>query len=210
MEKLNLVRQAQLKKSDVLVLNIDNPLDNQVRCRKKEKIRLKVSLEKSLRHGKRVIIYCPPIGLAQEILETVGNLGVPYGVSRTIHLINKIYKAPQTLDPQYSTIKSTNSNNYQVMLVPLNTLKKSSNHNTTSLESFYLYNKHISATFAENEKSFYFPRLSNMQQLHQVIESVAPKELYLTGAYAKTVLDKVKYDVPVKKCVFPYNQESLF
>jgi hypothetical protein len=208
------VRAMQLMKAKFLVLGAHTPvLSTPLPNRKREKDRFLEDILASIHQQRWPIIFCPSIGLAQEITHALTNLLLPVAVHNTIYKSNKIYEASGVKLGPYSLYVAKRSKQ-KICIFPRLPANKSTLPQSADHPYFLVSDSPSSHDAASRQPSFAGEYLLSLcspaQELGQVIQQVGPKELYFFGHYAKQYADYfAALPIPIKT-LFPNDQPPLF
>ncbi len=214
-DKNKTVRNLQLKKAKILVLGASRPLENiqNQHKRKKEISEFVTTVQQSIAQNQYPIIFCRPMGTAQEIIFALQELNLPIKVSPIIYRINKIYEKYGALVGNYQLHHVSQKNVLRLFSLP------EKKRNTRFILNFdgpiYYVEDSVDETqppdfFKSVEKRFYISSTSSSRELRTVISLVAPKELYFVGPYAKSYAEEFARVCPLVKPIYENGQPTIF
>ncbi len=208
------VRQMQLKKAHALILGAHIPEPKtSFPSRRKEKERLVQSVSDSIAQGQYPIILCQAIGTSQEVCKLLSDAGLPVAVHSSIHKINRVYDTygsqlgahsvyyPRRTKKRVILFPFPQSTHGRIPTLPEGPLFVIRNH-PPSDESF--------DAFDDATDTFVIGTTSEASELKESVLAVKPRELYFTGAYAKSYVEEFKSLAPSVKALFPNDQPTLF
>lgn len=214
-EKINLVRQMQLKKASTLILGAYHPDPGQAMpARKKEKERFLEVVQKYLENKVYPIIICRPIATAQEITKLLCDAGVPVSVQSTIYNINRVYEAYGSKLGDYS-LYSPRHAKPRVLIHPTKTEARGKIRNGLP-DGPILFIEDTAAVTSdtgltrEPTQRFHISSLCDGPELKEVITAVNPKDLFIFGPYAKRYVEVFKDLATNVKPLFANDQPTLF
>lgn len=211
--KIPTVRAMQLTKAKILILGAHTPLSLAPQgARKREKEKLFDDILAAVKSKQWPIILCPSLGLAQELTHGLSSMQLPVAVHSTIYKCNKVYEASGVKLGSYSLYAAKRSKQ-KVTILPSDLITKSKLPQVVDRPYFLV--KHAASSLEEQQVSGiaheYVLNLScTAPELNQVIQQVAPKELFFFGHYAKQYAEYfASTSLPIKT-LFPNDQPPLF
>ena len=214
-QKIDAVRQMQLKKASTLIMSTPHPdplavLPN----RKKEKERLLEAVSKSLADGRYPLIFCPPISVAQEITKLLTENGIPVSVHNQIFHVNRVYDSFGANLGKYS-LSSTRRTKNKVMLFsfPQGPDRASIKLRLPEGPIFYIEKtvttSNAPEVFRDVTERFFLSAYACGPELKEIITTVNPKEVFFFGPYAKKYADELKNIAPSVKPLYSNDQPTL-
>ncbi|MBP6217737.1 MAG: hypothetical protein KA436_04040 [Oligoflexales bacterium] len=216
MQKIPSLRSAQLKRSDILVLNAYYPVSSHMmmntKNRNQEKKRLLVRIKQSLKQGLAPIVCCKSFEIAQELSCEISREGLDFVVKKDLFKMSQIYKkygidlAPKL----YSKDKVTDN---QIILLCENKVKLSQYRRRHDQSVFIIEDGGDPLPFRKamdpHIEKFYIPRFSEFSAIRDLVESVQPEDLYFFGDYSSEYVRQLQGLVPRVR-ILPGPQPSLF
>ena len=198
----------QVRQTDTLIITASSPLHGHGSNRKKEKELLIQSVDKLLQKDRNIFLFAPILGAAQEVCEELLNNKFSISVHKTIHQMNQLYNISGLNSNYYKVNKNNQAHKNFINIFPLDYKNKINLRENR----FFIYINDSISSYPDLEETtvFNFPIYMAPQNLAELVSQVAPKELYVQGAYAKDFINKLKISVPYKKAIFPFHQEALF
>ena len=215
-QRIPTVRQMQLKKAELLILAPSHPdpkltLPN----RKKEKDRLLETVLSMTKHGVYPLIFCEPIGTAQELTKLLSEHGIPVCVHDFIAKVNKVYEDLGSKLGAY-TRYSKRYSKQKVALFPL-PKKNSGTHssrNRSDAPTIYVLTASTvneSPLSSDRESDRFILRTSfDGPETKEIITAVNPKEVCILGPFAKAYVAEFGGLGPQIKPLFINDQPTLF
>ncbi len=214
--RIDTVRQYQVKKASTLVLGAFHPNPDQaLPQRKREKERLLEAVERSIAAGQWPVIACEPLGTGQEITKMLTERGWNVSAHPAIYRYNVAYSScGVTLGKFYRYYGGRPRQKILLLPLPSRRRRLTTTPKIHGLPTFYVEdsNKISSELVAFHEVSdrFVMSTTSDGPELKAFVEAVGAKEVYLFGPYVKKYIEAWK-SLPVKiKPLFPHNQPALF
>ena len=206
------LRRMQLKQADTLILGAYDPDPmNSSHVRKQEKQRLRSQLEEELSQGLSPVIVCPSNPTAQELTKYFTEKNIKVSVHQQIFRNNRIYEKYGVNLGSYSLLSKKPARNTQgvVEMYPFGKSTQCGGMLAPGGPAFFVHSTSGPTSFRPGAKDFYLPATLGGSELTKVIEEVAPKSLYFIGPYADLFLKKIGEGIPIRKALFPNNQQSL-
>jgi Cft2 family RNA processing exonuclease len=212
--KIPTVRAMQLTKAKFLVLGAHQPLPaTPAPSRRREKEKLLDDIHAAISAKRWPVLLCPSLGLAQELTHALATQQLPVAVHSTIYKSNKVYEASGVKLGTYS-LYSARRSKHKIILLPSDFSEK------TKLpplgERPYWLIRQCPALEGSSpvpagiSGEYLLALSSSAPELAQVIQHVAPKEVYFYGHYAKQYAEYfANLGLPIKT-LFPNDQPPLF
>lgn len=209
------VRQMQLKRAHTMILGLpptepDSVLPN----RRREKERLLETISRLVRDDAHPIIFCEPIGTAQEIMHMLNEVGIPVCVHDAIYKASKIYESFGAKLGDYGRVSKRRIKERVTMLPRLTRRGAGLPVNLPDQPLILVEN---SATNALSPPASRVPvevfNLSMGCDSHDIKDLVtlaAPKELYVFGPYTKAYVELLTGTCPVVAPLYANDQPTLF
>lgn len=210
------VRQMQLKKASTLILGAHHPdpltpLPN----RKKERERLLDAVFTYMARGRCPVITCEPIAAAQELTKMFTDEGLAVGVHDTIYRVNKVYESFGSKLGPYSRIPKR-PNHQKIVLLPHPARRVVMGSEFLGAPSVLLSVVSHLDNASHGETDSYLDRFvlsasCDGPEIKEVVSLVAPRELYIFGAYAKRYVEVLSdHSTMAIKPLFVNDQPTLF
>ena len=209
------VRQMQLKKATTLILGPMHPDPNAPpTSRKREKERLLEKVSKLYSWGEPPVVFCDPIGMAQELTQFFSEAGLPVAVHDTMFRINNVYETSGSKLGDYT--RYSKYTRQKVILMPL--ARGSTPTRQTALPDCPLIMIESGTEDVRTQtisskaplERFYLSTHCDASELREIIATVSPKELYVFGPYAKRYVSEWSALCPTIKPLFSNDQPTLF
>ena len=209
------VRQMQLKKANALVLGVSHPdPDVAMPNRKKEIENFLEQVTSFVAQGQNPVILCEPVATAQEITKMLTERKIPVAVHDSIFRVNRVYDEFGSKLGSYTRYSRRHTRG-KVTLFPLPDGK------TIMLRSALPEGPVISvedsvqgvkppASLQNVAGRFHISATIDGPEAREVVTTVAPKELYIFGPYAKRYVESFKGLVPRIMPLFVNDQPTLF
>lgn len=212
--KTGTTRTMQLKKADTLILGAHTPFPaHHHPSRKKEKERLLQAISSHTARGEFPLILCEPFTIAQELCKSLSEAGIQLAVHKSIYRINKIYEFYGSDLGSYSLLHRR-LREKRVIILPLQTTKTGTQRPLPEGPIFCIEDSPIENSqpdlMREVAERFIISSSCDGRDLRSIIQTVDPREVYFTGAYARqyeTELASSKYPV---RALFPSHLPVLF
>lgn len=209
------VRQMQLKKASTLILGPTHPDPNATPLsRKKEKEKLLEKVVKLSRWGEPPIVLCDPIAVAQELTLLFTEAGLPVAVHESIFKINQVYEAHGSKLGDYT--RYSKYTRQKVILMPSSygssAIRQSSvpDGPLMIVDSSFEENRNQTVGNKAPVERFYLSISSEGTELRDLVSTIAPKELYIFGPYAKRYVSEWNAICPSVQPLFTNDQPTLF
>jgi hypothetical protein len=212
------VRKMQVKKANVLILGAFHPDPNQsLPNRRKEKERLATAVKQHLAEGRTPVILCDPIATAQEITKLLNESSVPVAVHPTIYRINRVYESCGSMLGHYAVVGKRHSGT-RVLILPksrrstnVSPIKDHAGPFLTIEDALPQFRRDTADAFQTKVMdTFYLSSHCDGPELKSIIQTVAPKELYFFGPYAKRYVDEMDDAAPKVRPLYVNDQPTLF
>ncbi len=212
--KIPTVRAMQLIKAKFLILGAHLPLPQApLPNRKREKEKLLEEVSSLVQQKRWPIIFCPSLGLAQELTHALSSMLLPVAVHSAIYKSNKIYEASGVKLGAYSLYVPKRSKQ-KVTILPSELALKSKLSQISDRPYFLVNQTPLSEEREGIGREFsgeYLLTLScSAPELTAIIQQVNPKELYFFGHFAKQYADYFSHLALPIKTLFPNDQPPLF
>lgn len=211
------LRSMQLKPANTLIINALHSLNicNKVK-RKNEVERLFQRVENDIKNDQWPVIYCPPVGTAQELNYLFSEKNIPVSVHPSLYKVHKTYEFFGSYVGNYKLFRSSKANEKpldSVLLLP-HTKTLRAFHKIQSQGPTYLVQKDF-VGYGERsrdiDEKFYLNLHADLEEMKQsIIPEVRPKRLILYGPYSKSYAEELKSYAPAVSAVFQNNQPALF
>jgi Cft2 family RNA processing exonuclease len=208
------LRSMQLKSAGTLLINALHPINLTTKVKRKNEIeRLLSSVEKNIKTDQWPVIFCPPVGLAQELSFLFSERNIPFSVHPMIHKVHKIYESFGSHVGEYSILRPNKKQESVLLLPQLRSWRGFRKHPHQRGPS-YLVQKdflHFAEPLRGIDDTFYLNLHADIEDIRQtVIPEVDPKRLVLYGPYSKGYAEDLKGQVPLIQVLFQNNQPALF
>ncbi len=214
-QKIPSIRQMQLKKATTLILQTCHP-DPMITLpnRKKEKERLLEAVARSVSSGKYPLIFCPPVGIAQEITELLTEQGFPVSVHDHIFRINRVYESFGAKLGNYTKFSLRYTKRKVVIFhLPEGSDRMSLKRPLPEGPIFYVEESSTPSNpptaFRDVAERFFVNQTVSGSELKEIITTVNPKEVYFFGPYAKRYSEELKGVCSSVKPLFCNDQPTL-
>ncbi len=212
-QKTGISRTMQLKRADTLILGAYTPYPpSHHPSRKKEKERLLHSMQAFIEQGLCPVLVCEPYAIAQEICKLLAEANVPLSVAGSIYRTNKVYESYGS-DIGHYTLQNRKRTTPRVILVPQMEEKKAiypippGPIFMIDESSHQLKQSDIRRPAVER---FVISPTCDARELKTIIQTVEPREVYITGPYAKQYASELgSLKTPVI-ALFPSHLPTLF
>lgn len=178
------LRSFRLKKADTLVVRaLHCPT---IRLRRSEEIqRLLSRVEDLLSKGIPPIIFCSPVGGAQELTHYLSQREVPLSLHSSIFKVHKVYESFGCKLGSYKQFSKSSARD-SVVLLPSTRYLSSSLKLLENRPKLRLENDYRNLGVFGMEDTFYWNMHANFEELRKdIFPKVAPKKLYFYGPYSK-------------------------
>jgi hypothetical protein len=215
-QKIPTVRKMQLKKAHVLILSAKHPDPHfHFPNRKKEKERFLKVVKNYMTQGQYPFVFCEPSGKAQELIKWLTENDVPVATHQTIYRYNKIYESYGNDLGRYSQY-NPKYQKHKVTFFPISErgrwhyLKRPiSDRPIIYIEDHFEQTPGITA-MSEVDDRFYLSSTCEGRDYKEIIQAVAPKEVYIFGPYAKKYVDEFKNLAQIVQPLYDNSQPTLF
>lgn len=214
-QKLSTARQMQLKKAQTLVIGAYHPNPNAVMPnRKREKERLLKAIKQLLEKNEYPIIVCQSLSTAQELTKILTSHDIPLAVHSSIYRINRVYEAYGSHLGRYTLYSPRYTKNKVLMFPYPDSQKQTPRRPLPDGPVLYvedtLDDSHDVVGFRGVEDHFYISATCDGKDLREVIATVAPKEVYVFGPYAKAYCHELKNTCKQVRALYSNDQPTLF
>ncbi|RZA18524.1 MAG: hypothetical protein EOP10_20975 [Proteobacteria bacterium] len=212
-QKTGISRTMQLKRADTLILGAYTPYPpSHHPSRKKEKERLLQTMQAYLAQGQCPVIVCEPYAIAQEICKLLAEANVRVSVAGSIYRTNKIYESYGSDIGPY-TMQHRKTEEPHVIIVP------------EMQEKRHIYPVPPGPIFMIDESShqplqadirrpaverFVISQTCDARELKTIIQTVEPREVFITGPYAKQYASELASLKTRVMALFPRHLPTLF
>ena len=210
------VRQMQVKRASTLITCAHHPdptatLPN----RKKERERLVQSVKAMVANGQYPVVFCQPIGTAQEITHLFCENNIPLAVTSSIFRVNKIHEAYGVQLGNYAHYSKRTDRQRVVLLPFVDALSQPWRRKLPDGPVLYVEDDITSkrpepAAFRSITERFYLSNACDGKELREIISLVDPKELFIFGPYARRYAEEFQGICPKVHPLFPDDQPTLF
>ncbi|RZA26032.1 MAG: hypothetical protein EOP10_04930 [Proteobacteria bacterium] len=213
-QKTGVSRMMQLKQAHTLILGAYTPYPpSHHPSRKKEKERLLQAVHAQLTQGLSPVIVCEPYAIAQEIAKFLLEAKVAVAVSGSIFRANKIYESYGS-DIGPFTMQHKKTSQPHVIIVPKPQLERRNVYAIPPGPLFLIDESSQLPLHADirrpPEDRFVISEASDARELKTIIQTVEPREVYVTGPYAKQYANELgSLRTPVHP-LFPSHLPALF
>lgn len=212
--KSGTTRTMQLKAADTLILGARTPFPaHHHPSRKKEKDRLLQAISSQIARGEYPLIFCEPFAVAQELCKSLSEAGLPLAVHKSIYRINKVYEHYGSDLGTYSLLHRR-LREKKIIILPLHAHKSQQQRPLPEGPIFCVEESPVQLTQPDLmrgvEERFVISSSCDARDLRAMIQTVDPREVFFTGAYARqyeTELSSSKYPV---RALFPSHLPVLF
>ncbi|MCX6130313.1 MAG: hypothetical protein NTX25_14775 [Proteobacteria bacterium] len=214
-QKTGMTRVMQLKPADTLILGAHTPFPaNHHSSRRKEKERLLLAVQNRLAQGEFPLILCEPFAVAQEICKLLTDAGIEPAVHKSIDRINRIYELYGSDLGSYSLLHKRLKAKHTLILPVSNPAHAISRLPLPEGPIFYIEDSPQLTTWPDLRRGvaerFSISSGCDARELKTVIQTVKPREVLVTGPYAKNYADELSTaKVPVT-ALFPSHLPTLF
>lgn len=213
-QKTGVSRTMQLKPAHTLVLGAYTPFPpSHHPSRRKEKDRLLTALQIYLSKGLSPVIVCEPYAIAQEIAKLLAEANVPVTVSGSIFRANKVYETYGS-DLGTYTMQHRKAEGPQVVIVPKIQKGKRTLYPIPPGPLFLIDESAQLPLIADirrpAEDRFVISATSDARELKTIIQTVDPREVYVTGPYAKQYATELNSQRTPVSPLFPSHLPTLF
>lgn len=213
-QKTGVSRTMQLKPAHTLVLGAFTPFPpSHHPSRRKEKERLLTAMQSYLAKGLSPVIVCEPYAIAQEISKLLAEANVPVTVSGSIFRANKVYESyGSDLGPY--TMQHRKAAGPQVVIVPKAQDDKRTLYPIPPGPLFMIDESAqlplVSDIRRPAEDRFVISATSDARELKTIIQTVEPREVFVTGPYAKQYANELNSSRAPVLPLFPSHLPTLF
>lgn len=217
-DRINIVHQLQSKSANTLVLNALLPYENQaLGGRRKEKERLLGEIKRTLANGRSPICLADPYSTAQELSKLISEAGYRVVVHPSIAKINRIYERHGSFVGNYGIYHDRKQSlKGKVAIFPHQTrggrfkprrpLPGGPIFAITDTPNFHSH----TGIFRGIDERFIIPSFCDGRDLHDLLHTVNPRTLLISGPYAKEYAIKMQNSAPIVQAISPKHLPSLF
>lgn len=213
-QKTGVSRMMQLKPAHTLILGAYTPFPpSHHPSRRKEKERLLTAMQSYLAKGLSPVIVCEPYAIAQEITKLLTEANVPVTVSGSIFRANKIYESHGS-DLGSFTMQHRKTDAPQVVIVP-KAHEDKRNLYPIPPGPLFVVDESAQLPLATDirrpaEDRFVISEASDARELKTIIQTVEPREVFITGPYAKQYASELHSTRAPVLPLFPRHLPTLF
>lgn len=214
--KIPTVRQMQIKRANTLITCATHPDPNAaLPNRKKERERLVHTVRELIAREQYPVIFCHPIGTAQEITNLFSENQIPLAVTSSIFRINKVYETYGSKLGNYAHYSKHTGRN-RVILLPFVDAqsqpwrRKLPDGPVLYVEDDLSSKRFDPAAFRPIHDRFYLSTGCDGKELREIISIVDPKELFIFGPYAKRYAEELQGVCSKVRPLYPDDQPTLF
>lgn len=213
-QKTGISRTMQLKRADTLILGAYTPYPpSHHPSRRKEKERLLHTMQAYIEQGISPILVCEPYAIAQEICKLLAEASVPLAVAGSIFRTNKVYESYGSDIGSYK-MQHRKIDEPMVIMVPQMNHDKKTVYPIPSGPTFMIDESSQERLEADIRRPaverFVISQTCDARELKTIIQNVEPREVYVTGPYAKQYASELgSLKTPVI-ALFPSHLPTLF
>jgi hypothetical protein len=205
----------QVKRANTLITAAHHPDPNAtLPPRKKEKERLVATIREYVDKGLFPVIFCQPVGTAQEITQLLAENNIPLAVHSSIFRVNKVYEAYGSQLGNYSHYSKRFSRPGVILLPFVELVNPQSRRRLPEGPVLYIEDSLAQtpdpAAFRPVVDRFYISNYCDGKELREIVSMVDPKELYIFGPYARRYAEELQGIGPKVKPLYPDEQPPLF
>lgn len=214
-QRVPTVRQMQLKKAHTLILQPTHPDPTlAMPNRKREKDRLLDTVQSMTKHGVFPVIYCEPIGTAQELTKLFTEHDIAVAVHDMIAKVNKVYEDSGSKLGPYTRYTRKYAKQ-KVTLVPLPSKIDTVRPNNLPEAPVIFVQATAEApsplsSGRQPAERFLLSTACDGTEIRDIITAVGPKEVYILGPYAKRYVAELTGLNAAIKPLFVNDQPTLF
>ncbi|HYX36739.1 MAG TPA: hypothetical protein VE954_26830 [Oligoflexus sp.] len=214
-QKTGITRLMQLKHADTLVLGARHPFPaHHHPSRKKEKDRLLQALQQCMAQGEYPIILCEPYAVAQEICRFLAEHGIEPAVHKSIYRINQIYGMYGSDLGAYSLLHKR-LREKKVLILPLSTYSKPIDRKPLPDGPIFCVEESLQQTSWPDlrrpvAERFFISSSGDGRELKSIIQSVSPREVFVSGPYAKQYAEELSTQKLPIHALYPSHLPTLF
>lgn len=214
-QKTGITRVMQLKQADTLVLGARSPFPaHHHASRKKEKERLLQAVQERLAQGEYPVILCEPYAIAQEICKYLAEHGIEPAVHKSIYRINQIY-AMYGSDLGSFHLLHKRLRDKKVLILPGSNLTRAVDRRPLPDGPIFCIEESPQLPSSPDlrrpvAERFFMSSYGDARELKSIIQTVNPREVLVSGPYAKQYAEELSSSKLSVEAIFPSHLPNLF
>jgi len=214
-QKTGISRTMQLKRADTLILGAHTPYPpSHHPSRKKEKERLLHTMQAYIEQGLCPVLVCEPYAIAQEICKLLAEANVPLSVAGSIFRTNKVYESYGSDIGPY-TMQHKKMDTPRVIMVPQMQEKEKKTIYPIPPGPVFMIDESSHQPVQSDIRRppverFVISATCDARELKTIIQTVEPREVFITGPYAKQYASELGSLKSPVIALFPSHLPTLF
>lgn len=205
-------RKMQFKEADTLVIGAFKPVSKEPPPnRKKEFERFLTLVEHHCQKKHHPVIFCAPLGMAQELTKRLADKDLPVSLHSTMYKVNKGYELCGVDLGNYSSLNRRSSKNKIVVLPQKMQTSRFLEDFSTERPVICVGSKNCSELPGRPIDEFLIEDTSNsIAEIKNLIQKTKASKVYIYGPYAKATLEAVQSESDSIEAIYPNAQPTLF